>query len=88
MEDDAVVQSQCCPRVGFLKLGSDIQVVVVPEHLGARAAGGAQRGVAGDVDKIVCPRCSMPCIVVEVAVDDDRCGGAKGSVAFGVGGRA
>ena len=79
-EDDGIVLGERRPDVRLFEFGGDVEVAVVPEHLGAGAKAG--RGVAGalNVDEVVGPGGVLPGRVVQVAVDADGAGGAVAGV--------
>ena len=69
VEDDGVALGQRSPDVRLLHLGTDVEVLVVPQHLRARAEARRRRRVAFDVDERVGPGSRRPARFVEFAVD-------------------
>src|SRR5262249_38251481 len=72
VENDRIVLGQGAPDVRLIQQGGDIEVHIVPEHLGASAESRARADVPLDVDKVVRPWGCLPGVVVEPAVDLDR----------------
>ena len=59
------------PDVGLFHLGGDVEVLVVPQHLRARAEARPRTAVAFDVDERVGPGRCRPRGLVELAVDGE-----------------
>ena len=85
LEDDRVVLGQGAPDVRFLQLGGDVEVRVVPEHLGPGLEPWERLHVSLDVDERVGPGDGLPGLLVELAVDRDRLGRPVADIALGKG---
>src|SRR5687767_11964020 len=87
MKDDGIVLRQRCPNVRLFKGRSDVEVVLVPEHLDAGAE--ARRGlcVSLDIDEIVRPGGFTPSRIVKAPVDLERLSSFRAVVRFGSQGR-
>ena len=74
VEDDRVVLGEGRPDVRLFQQGTDIEIRVVPEHLGARPRTGAGADVSLDVHEVIGPGSGFPGLLVELAVELGRTG--------------
>ena len=79
--DDGVALVEDAPHVGFFYLGSHIEVVVVPEHLGLGVEARCGMALAADVAERLGPWGCLPVGFVEQAVDGGWLGGVAGYIA-------
>src|SRR5262249_7241931 len=83
-EDDRVVLGERAPDVRLVELRTDVERVVIPEHLDPRAEARPGLGVALDVHERLRPRDGLPGGLIERAVDRDRARGPIADVAPGI----
>jgi hypothetical protein len=72
------------PDVRLFHLGGNIEVLVIPQHLHARAKARPRLSVAFNIDKVVRPASSGPCRIIKTAIDLDNAFGARAIVTLGL----
>ena len=65
LEDDRIMLGQGAPDVRFLELGGDVEVLIVPEHLGPGLIPRQGFAIALDIDESVGPRDGLPGLLIE-----------------------
>ena len=81
-KDHAIVIGEGGPDVGFFELGGDVEVVVIPEQLGAGMKTGSRFGGADDVHEVGGPRHLRPGGVIQSAIHGDGVGGVVAQIAL------
>ena len=73
-ENHRVVIRERGPDVRFFKLGSDVEIIIIPQHLGAGAKTRHRLGITLDVHEIIRPRRGGPSGFIKFTVNDKRRG--------------
>ena len=82
LKDDGIVLRNRRPDIRLGQLGSNVEMVVIPEHFHARSPGRAWLDIPFDIAKVFRPRRVFPKFLGEITIDGRSDGGTRAEIAF------